>query len=77
MITQLLTRMLTPREDADPMCGCGRAGKNSPHDFIVTTPPGYGTVHSPCPGIPQRGFTAPLGTGNIASQTMTNPEKTL
>lgn len=40
------------------------------HDFVVTTPPGYGHVHSPCTGVRVPGFTTPHGEGDAAAGRM-------
>lgn len=40
------------------------------HDLVVTAPPGYGYVHSPCTGVQVSGFLVPLGQGQAASARM-------
>lgn len=50
-------------------CACGFASPG-PHDFVVTAPPGYGYVHSPCTGATRWGFVAPFGAGEQASRAM-------
>lgn len=51
-------------------CRCGYAG-GEPHDFVVTAPPGYGTVHSPCRGATRSGFATQLGKGYEARAMLT------
>lgn len=60
----------TSNENAYNEHFCGNWGlPNEPHDFVVTDPPGYGTVLSPCNGTPARGVVTSLGEGyNVRSQ---------
>lgn len=51
-------------------CGCGQVREGIPHDFVVTAPPGYGYVHSPCTGSISWGFATPYGEGAEASRQM-------
>lgn len=54
-----------------PPAGCG--DPRHPvveHDLVVTAPPGYGYVHSPCTGVQVSGFLVPLGQGQAASARM-------
>lgn len=56
---------------AAPGSACGRAGHpNVQHDLVVTAPPGYGYVHSPCNGVAVAGFVVPEGEGTQASREM-------
>lgn len=54
-----------------PPAGCGNLYHPvAEHDLVVTAPPGYGYVHSPCTGVPVPGFVVERGDGDRASQRM-------
>lgn len=50
-------------------CGCGWYDRSVLHDYVVTSPPGFGTVFSPCNQTGRtvsEGYAVPLGTGQDA-----------
>lgn len=54
-----------------PPAGCGNPRHPVvEHDLVVTSPPGYGYVHSPCTGVRVPGFVVKRGDGNRASRRM-------
>lgn len=60
---------------AVPVSACGRADHPSAqHDLVVTAPPGYGYVHSPCNGVSVAGFVVAEGTGDQASREIRGME---
>lgn len=57
--------------EAAPVSACGRPGHPSAqHDLVVTAPPGYGYVHSPCSGVSVPGIVVAEGAGEQASREM-------
>ena len=60
------------RQVDDRECLCGYTG-DEPHDFVVTAPPGFGTVHSPCQGATRAGFPTELGKGYEARVVLRPP----
>ena len=71
MIVLVLQARMGGAPTAITLCGC-RGGylASDPHDFVVTAPPGYGYVHSPCSGVVVSGFAVPLGQGEMAASRM-------
>lgn len=67
MVIVLTLRARAQHARRNPACPCGWTS-TSPHDFVVTAPPGWGTVHSPCRGAVTQGFAVPFGEGQSARQ---------